>query len=88
MDASIHEQADAGINFVYAQLNYLAESTPKPVNYAYDPLAGVPRRSGKYLPQTVAVHNGRELLSKFSLDINGFVLTEHENCGQGLLRSR
>jgi hypothetical protein len=78
MDASIHEQADAGIKVVYAQLNYLAESTPKPVNYAYDPPAGVPRRSGKYLSQTVAVHNGRELLSKFSLDINGFVLTEHE----------
>jgi len=78
MDASIHEQADAGIKVVYAQLNYLAEATPKPVNYAYDPPAGVPRRSGKYLSQTVAVHNGRELLSKFSLDINGFVLTEHE----------
>jgi hypothetical protein len=78
MDANIHEQADAGIKVVYAQLNYLAESTPKPVNYAYDPPAGVPRRSGKYLSQTVAVHNGRELLSKFSLDINGFVLTEHE----------
>jgi hypothetical protein len=78
MDANIHEQADAGINIVYAQLNYLAEPTPKPVNYAYDPSDGVPRRSGKYLPQTVAVHNGRELLSKFSLDINGFVLTEHE----------
>jgi hypothetical protein len=78
MDASIHEQADAGIKVVYAQLNYLAESTPKPVNYAYDPPAGVPRRSGKYLSQTVAFHNGRELLSKFSLDINGFVLTEHE----------
>jgi hypothetical protein len=78
MDASIHEQADAGINVVYAQLNYLAEPTPKPVNYAYDPPGGVPGRSGKYLPETVAVHNGRELLSKFSLDINGFVLTEHE----------
>jgi len=78
MDASVPEQADAGINVVYARLNYLAEPTPKPVNYAYDPPAGVPRRSGKYLSQTVAVHNGRELLSKFSLDINGFVLTEHE----------
>jgi hypothetical protein len=28
--------------------------------------------------QNVAIHNGRELLSKLSLDTNGFVLTEHE----------
>ena len=85
MEASIEQQAemkrehsDADINVVYARLNYLAEATPKPVNYAYDPPAGVPRRSGKYLAQTVVIHNGRELLNRFSLDTNGFVLTEHE----------
>ncbi len=78
MDASIQEQAHAEINAVNAPLNYLAEATPKPVNYAYDPPAGVPRRSGKYLAQTVAIRNGRELLSKFSLDTNGFLLMEHE----------
>jgi hypothetical protein len=77
MEASIQEQVDAGINVVYAQLNYLAEATPKPVNYAYDPPVGLPRRSGKYLGQTVAIHNGRQLLTKFSLNTNGFVLTEH-----------
>jgi hypothetical protein len=63
---------------VNARLNYLAAATPKPVNYAYDPPAGVPRRSGKYVGQTVAIHNGREMLGKLSLDTNGFVLTEHE----------
>src|SRR6266852_2180271 len=78
METSIQEHQDAGIEVVNAQLNYLAEATLKPVNYAYDPPAGVPRRSGKYLAQTVAIRNGRELLSKFSLDTNGFVLTEHE----------
>src|ERR1700683_2642988 len=78
MDASIQEQAHAEINVVNAPLNYLAEATPKPVNYAYDPPAGVPRRSGKNLAQTVAIHNGRGLLSEFSLDTNGFVLTDHE----------
>ena len=78
MGASIGEQADARIDAVNAQLNYVAEATPKPVQYAYDPPAGVQRRSGKYLTQNVAIHNGRELLSKFSLDTNGFVLTEHE----------
>jgi len=46
METSIQEQADAGIEVVNARLNYLADATPKPVNYAYDPPAGVPRRSG------------------------------------------
>lgn len=78
MEAGIQEHEDTGIKVVNARLNYLAEATPKPVNYAYDPPAGVPRRSGKYVAQTVAIRNGRELLNKFSLDINGFVLTEHE----------
>ena len=49
MEASIQEQADAEIEVVNARLNYLAEATPKPVNYAYDPPAGVPRSSGKYI---------------------------------------
>ena len=78
MEASIQEQSDAEITVVNGRLNYLAEATPKPVNYAYDPPAGVPRQSGKYLAQTVAIHDGREVLSKLSLDTNGFVLTEHE----------
>jgi hypothetical protein len=78
MEASIQELTDAEIKVVNAQLNYLAEATPKPVNYAYDPPAGVPLRSGKYLAQTVAIRNGREELNKFSLDTNGFVLTEDE----------
>src|SRR6202166_2145597 len=78
METSIQEQADAGIEVVNARLNYLPEAMPKPVIYAYDPPAGVPRRSGKYVEQSVVVRNGREELSKLSLDTNGFVLTEHE----------
>jgi hypothetical protein len=78
MDSSVQEQADAGTGLVNARLNYLAEAMPKPVNYTYDPPAGVPRRSGKYVEHRVAVRNGREVLGKLSLDINGFVLTEHE----------
>src|SRR5271156_997262 len=78
MDTSIQQQADGGIRVIRARLTYLAEATPKPVNYTYDPPAGVPRRSGKYVEQDVAVRNGREVLNKLSLDTNGFVLTEHE----------
>src|SRR5258708_29814486 len=78
METSIQEQADAGIEVVNARLNYLAEAIQKPVNYAYDPPAGVRRRSGKYVERSVVVRNGREVLSELSLDTNGFVLTEHE----------
>ena len=78
MEASIREHEDTRIKVVNALLNYLAEATPKPVNYAYEPPAGVPRRFGKYTAQNVAIRNGREMFSKLSLDTNGFVLTEHE----------
>jgi len=78
METIVQEQTDAGIEVVNARLTYFAEGAPKPVNYAYDPPAGVPPRSGKYIEQRVAVRNGREELSKLSLDINGFFLTEHE----------
>jgi len=78
METSIREQAHAGIEIVNARLNHLAQATPKPVNYAYDPPAGVPRRSGKYVEHSVAIRNGREVLDELSLDTNGFVLTPHE----------
>ncbi|HTT74761.1 MAG TPA: CmcJ/NvfI family oxidoreductase [Candidatus Binataceae bacterium] len=78
METSIQEQTDTGIEGVSARLNYLAEAIPKPVNYAYDPPAGVPRSSGKHVAHNVVIRNGRELLSKLSLDTNGFVLTEYE----------
>src|SRR5216683_965837 len=78
MEASVQELEHAEIKVVTASVNYLAEAIPKPVNYTYDPPAGVPRRSGKYIEQSVVVRNGREELSKLSLDTNGFVLTEDE----------
>src|SRR6266851_9773347 len=78
METSTHDRAQDGSESVVASLNYLAEATPKPVNYAYDPPAGVQRRSGKHVAQNVAIHNGREVLDELSLDTNGFVLTPHE----------
>jgi hypothetical protein len=78
METSTQERVQTGKGIVNAQLNYLAEATPKPVNYAYDPPAGVPRRSGKYVVQSVAIHNGREEIGDLALDTNGFVLTPHE----------
>jgi hypothetical protein len=77
METSTNHRAQDGRESVVASLNYLAEATPKPVNYAYDPPAGVPRQSGKHLARNVAIRNGREVLNELSLDANGFVLTPH-----------
>jgi hypothetical protein len=82
MHASIQEQADAGLEVVNARLNYLAEAEPKPVNYIYDPPAGVPRSSGKHVLQNVLIRNGRDMLGELSLDTNGFVLTNHETAAR------
>jgi hypothetical protein len=78
METSNQEQANGGIEVVNARLNYLAEATPRPVNYTYDPPAGVPRSSGKHVAQNVVIRNGREEGSKLSLDTNGFMLIDHE----------
>jgi hypothetical protein len=78
METSILEQANAALEVVNARLDYLVSATPKPVNYAYDPPAGVPRSSGKHVAQNVAIRDARELLDELSLDTNGFVLTPHE----------
>src|SRR5580704_13218782 len=78
MEPTIQEQPFAESKVVIAQLNYLAEATPKPINYAYDPLR-VPPRSGKYLEQSVAIRNGRKVPWNLALDTNGFVLEEHES---------
>jgi hypothetical protein len=78
METSIREQANTAVEVVNARLNYLANATPKPVNYTYDPPTGVPRSSGKHVAQDVAIRNARELLDELSLDNNGSVLTKHE----------
>jgi hypothetical protein len=78
MDTSIQQQVGAESQMVNGRLNYLAEAIPKPVNYTYDPPAGVPRSSGRHVGYNVAIRNGREILNELSLDTSGFVLTNHE----------
>ncbi len=65
-------------SYVEGSLNYLASAVPRPVNYAYEPPPGVPKRSGTYAPHSVTIHNGREHAAELSLDRNGFILTPHE----------
>jgi len=63
---------------VEASLNYIAESSEKPVYYAIEPPAGTPRVSGTFVAHTVPIHNAREVVGELSLDKQGFQLT-HQN---------
>jgi hypothetical protein len=65
-------------NIVEASLNYLADSTEKPVYYAYEPPTGVPRQTGKFAQQPVPVRNARDVVDELSLDKQGFELVRHE----------
>jgi hypothetical protein len=65
-------------NLVDASLNYIAESSEKPVYYAYEPPPGVPRVSGRFVAQTMPVRNARTTMENFSLDKQGFELRRHE----------
>jgi len=78
IEPNIGDQTDHGTQFVTAGLNYVAEATPRPVTYLCEPPAGVPRNSARQVEANVVIRNGREELTKLSLDTNGFVLTKHE----------
>ena len=61
-----------------ALLNYIAESSEKPVYYAYEPPLGIPRQTGRFAPQSVPIRNGRTALDELSLDKHGFELVNHQ----------
>jgi hypothetical protein len=58
---------------VAAILNYVAESSEKPVIYTYEPPAGTPHATGKTEAKPVVIRNAR-LESELSLDTEGFQL--------------
>jgi hypothetical protein len=63
---------------IEASLNYIEESSEKPVYYAYDPPKGTPRSTGKFVAHTVPIRNAREVVRDLSLDKQGFQLTRQE----------
>jgi hypothetical protein len=67
------------LSAVEAPLNYLVPMVGKPVNYNYEPPAGVPRRTGEHRPVTVKIHDMRALADKLSLDEQGFSVAWHES---------
>jgi hypothetical protein len=77
MDRISEEQALGGSTqpgVVEATLNYLADGSERPVYYAYEPPAGTPRSTGKFVPQSVQIHNARSVRGELSLDRQGFTL--------------
>ena len=78
METSIQEQADAGIEAVYAQLNYPGRGSTEAGQLCVRAAGQSPAPIRKIRHANVDIRNGRGVLSKFSPDTNGFVLTEHE----------
>jgi len=65
-------------NAVEASLNYITETSAKPVHYAYEPPVGTPKFTGEFEAKTVPVRNAREVVEDLSLDKEGFQLTHQE----------
>jgi hypothetical protein len=63
---------------IRGSLNYIEESSEKPVYYAYEPPAGTPRSTGKFVAHTVPIRNARDVVGDLSLDKQGFQLTHQE----------
>lgn len=61
---------------ISAELNYLTPSSQRPVNYATEPPAGVPRRGGTADRRTVSIRDARHLAEPATLDREGFALAE------------
>ena len=64
---------------VNGSLNYIEPTSEKPVYYAYEPPAGTPRSTGKFVAHTVPIRNAREVVDHLSLDRQGFQLTHQES---------
>jgi hypothetical protein len=56
-----------GRKVVQASLNYIAQTSEKPVYYAYDPLPETARQRGCLFPQTVPLVANRDRNSKVAL---------------------
>jgi hypothetical protein len=79
---SHEEDGNRSLSTVEASLNYITESSEKPVYYAIEPPGGTPRVTGKFVEKTVPIRNAREVVDDLSLDKQGFELTHQETAVQ------
>jgi hypothetical protein len=63
---------------IEAVLNYTRNIGVRPVNYTFDPPAGVPRNSGEVDARTVTIHDARRVTG-LGLDVSGFELIHHRS---------
>ena len=61
-----------------ATLNYSDVSGGRPEFFIYRPPEGTPRNTPRRNPQTVTIHDGREVLDDLSLDGQGLALVRHD----------
>jgi len=77
IEVTPEEQSHAE-NAIEASLNYIGETSEKPVYYAYEPPPGTLRQTARFIPQRVVVRDGRTLANDLSLDKQGFELKHHD----------
>lgn len=78
MSAVLEDIVEQSPRDVAAVLNYTRRGDARPVNYTFDPPAGVPRNSGEADPQSVRIRDARGV-SGLSLDTSGFELLSHRS---------
>jgi len=66
-----------GIEFVEAELPYLAHSDTPPYRYTYDPPPGVAKEVGELDHRRTRIWSGWPESSALSLDVNGFSIGTH-----------
>ncbi len=62
---------------IKAELNYLAPTRDKPRTYTYEPPAGIPRTTVVNEPHRIEISDARPIISRISLDREGFGLVHH-----------
>jgi hypothetical protein len=78
MSALIDDSAADQPAEVRAVLNYTRDIGVKPVNYTFDPPAGLPRNSGEVDTRTVTIRNARNFRD-LALDVSGFETIWHRS---------
>jgi hypothetical protein len=76
--SAVIEQSILDQPYVEAVLNYTRNTGVRPVNYTFDPPAGIPRYSGEIEPRSLRIRNAR-LARSVGLDVSGFELVRHRS---------
>ncbi|MCG6134658.1 MAG: methyltransferase [Nostoc sp. LLA-1] len=79
LDSQILDKpVSAKLPYVEANLSYLVPMAEKPINYTYEPPAGIPRSNGTHQTHKLPIYNARSISEQILLDREGFAFTRHE----------